>query len=358
MRTIIDVSEFQGHIDWESVKGDGITGVIIRAGYGKGNIDSCLYDNLEGAIAAGFDIGIYWFSYAYTEDMAIKEAEYCHKAIVQYIKYINLPVFFDWEYDSMDWARNNGVYPDRRLITAMNRAFCTNIQSKGYKAGYYVNYDYQKNYVDVEELEGWYKWYAQYTKKQQKSNYIWQYSDTGNVAGISGNVDMNILWEDVEPVQPSTDDKSINELAIDVIDGKYGDDAEREAALGDKYNAVQDRVNELYNLADRVLAGEFGDGDERVVALGDDYDDVQHVVNTILRDSVYECGYRLGGIYKVIATKGLNIRTGAGTEYSKIGVAPYGTEVRVNDVIDKGGEIWADTDKGWMCAEGRGKYIG
>lgn len=354
---LIDVSEFQGRIDFNKVKNDGITGVIIRAGYGKGNPDEQFQNNMEGAIAAGLNIGVYWFSYAYTVDMAIKEAEYCHKAIVQYIKHINLPVFFDWEYDSMDFANRQGVYPDRQLITDMNANFCMNIQSKGYKAGYYVNYDYSKNYVDCDRLSGYYKWYAQYTKKQQKDNYIWQYTDKGRVSGIDGNVDMNVMWEEPDE-KPAPPEKSINELAIEVIDGKYGNDAEREAALGDKYNAVQERVNYLYKMAYEVLDGVYGDDDERVVALGDDYNDIQHVVNLLYKEPVYKAGYRIGGKYRVIAEKGLNIRTGAGMDFSKIGMAPYGTEVTINDIKETGGEVWADTDKGWMCAVGRGKYIG
>ena len=100
MNTFIDVSEHQGLIDWDKVKAAGIDGVIIRAGYGRGNIDKEFHHNINGAILAGIkNIGIYWFSYAFKEGMGIVEASYCKALLKDYKKNINLPVFFDWEYD-------------------------------------------------------------------------------------------------------------------------------------------------------------------------------------------------------------------------------------------------------------------
>lgn len=355
---IIDVSEHQGVIDWSKVKEDGVEGAIIRAGYGKGNLDEQLYNNLDGAVANGLNIGIYWFSYAYTEDMAIKEAEYCHKAIVKYKKHINLPVFFDWEYDSMDYANRQGVEPSKQLITDMNRVFCVNIQSKGYVAGYYVNYDYSKNHVDCSQLEEWKKWYAQYTKKQQKNNYIWQYTSSGQVAGIDGNVDLNTLWTNIsteteKPVNEASE-KSTEELAKEVIEGKYGNGEDREKALGDRYEEVQKLVNEILNLksksvdelAQEVLEGKYGNGKDREKALGDRYEEVQNRVNEIIQNG----GYINGKEYSVLPEVGLNIRAGAGKDNPIRGVLSKGTKVTPSNIIKNGDDIWLYIERGWICA--------
>lgn len=206
---IIDVSQYQGNIDWNKVKAAGVQGVIIRAGWGKGNVDPKFHQNAEAATAAGLNVGIYWFSYAYTVQMAKQEAVYCHSVIGKYQNKINLPVFFDWEYDSMRWAEKNGKKPDRTLITAMIMEFCAKIKELGYKTGYYLNQDYAKNHVDETKLRIYKRWFAKYTTTEQKDCYLWQYTSKGTVDGIKGNVDVNRLWNledavEVAPVQQAT----------------------------------------------------------------------------------------------------------------------------------------------------------
>lgn len=192
----IDVSNYQGIIDWEKVKNSGIKGVIIRAGWGRGNVDPRFRQYAEGAIKAGLNVGIYWFSYAYTVQMAKQEAIYCHATIADFKAKINMPVFFDWEYDSMRWAEKNGHKPDRALITAMTKEFCRMIEECGYTGGYYLNQDYARNYVNEAELRKYKRWFAKYTATEQKDCYLWQYSSKGKVDGISGNVDLDRLWID------------------------------------------------------------------------------------------------------------------------------------------------------------------
>lgn len=188
---IIDVSTHNGKIDWNKVKGN-IDGVIIRAGYGQGNVDKRFTEYIKGAISAGIPVGIYWFSYAYTVDMAKKEAAYCKEIIDKYKDSIFLPVFFDWEYDSMNYAKKRGVNPSKSLITDMNIAFCRKMDDYGYKAGYYGSVDYLTNHIDTSKLNGYYKWLACYGNSTKGLSYdLWQYSDKGKVSGISGNVDMN-----------------------------------------------------------------------------------------------------------------------------------------------------------------------
>lgn len=193
MNTFIDVSEHQGMIDWDKVKAAGIDGVIIRAGYGRGNIDKEFHHNINGAILAGIkNIGIYWFSYAFKEGMGIVEASYCKALLKEYKKNINLPVFFDWEYDSRSYAMRQGYNLTRTEITAIVREFCETMRDAGYQAGYYTNLDYQENIFLTEELTDFKKWLAYYTSEQQTDCYLWQYTEKGFVDGI-GQCDKNLL---------------------------------------------------------------------------------------------------------------------------------------------------------------------
>lgn len=203
----IDVSEFQGKIDWKKVKASGIDAAIIRAGYGRGNIDEAFNDNINGASAAGLHIGIYWFSYAFDDEMATNEADYCDDIIKNYKDIIDLPVFFDWEYDSRKYARKNGVDPSVNLLSTMTRAFCERIEKLGYTAGYYLNLDYSKNYYNENILMKFKRWFARYIKNEQKDCYMWQYTSDGIVDGIDGPVDMDILWEEPCSSKPDKIDK-------------------------------------------------------------------------------------------------------------------------------------------------------
>ena len=196
-KKMIDISKHNGVIDFKKVKADGISGVIIRAGFGMNNIDYRFKANIEGAIAVGLPVGIYWFSYAYNQAMALKEAEYCIAAIKPYKSKISLPVFFDWEYDSMNYAHRYGVYPNKSRITGMTKVFCQRVKDAGYKSGYYLNLDYERNHYDESQLKGFYRWFARPNASATPTNTdIWQYSFNGRVAGISGNVDLDYLLND------------------------------------------------------------------------------------------------------------------------------------------------------------------
>lgn len=193
---LIDVSAHQGAIDWTKVKKSGIDGVIIRAGYGQTTVDKTFKDNIKGAIEAGLKVGVYWFSYAWTVAKAEEEASKCMQTIKAYKNKLALPVFFDWEYDSMDYAKKQGTKPDKKLITAMAKAFCNKLRKNGYSAGVYYNEDYRKNFLDVSQFNGCALWYARYNKTKPSGVDFWQYSSTGKVDGIKGNVDMDEMLTD------------------------------------------------------------------------------------------------------------------------------------------------------------------
>lgn len=265
MKKIIDVSYHNGNIDFAKVKASGIDGVIIRAGYGINSIDKQLTNNIKGAIANGLHIGIYWFSYAYTVTQAEKEANYCITAIAPYRDKIDMPIYFDWEYDSMRYAKDHGANPGKALITDMCLQFCKVIENIGYKAGVYFNEEYKNNYINLSKLKKYSTWYARYTSAEQKGYDMWQYSSTGKVNGISGNVDMNYLYNEsiiqskktttsksktstTKPKTTTTAKKTITQIANEVIAGKWGNGNTRKSKLikaGYDYNKVQAKVNEL-----------------------------------------------------------------------------------------------------------------
>lgn len=195
MKIIIDVSAHQGKINWEKVKPH-IDGAIIRVGFGNNNIDEWFKYNISECNRLGIPVGAYWFSYTFTDDgKAQREAQYCYEAIKPYK--LQLPVYFDWEYDSMKYAKKCGYTPTKAQITNWNKIFIDYMTSKGISAGYYLNYDYSKNYIDRTKLSGS-EWYALYTSKSNRpsGNYdIWQYG-TERYEGIDGRVDTNFLYNE------------------------------------------------------------------------------------------------------------------------------------------------------------------
>lgn len=198
VKKYIDISKWQGDVDFAKVKGD-VDGIIIRAGYGQNNIDAKFERNIKECNKHGIPCGVYWFSYAYTEEMAKKEAEYCLAAIKPYK--VELPVCFDFEYDSVDKAKANyGVTIDKTLATKLVHAFCGTIEAAGYYAMNYTNKDYLNRYFDDSTLK-YDLWIAAWPTKPDPKNPprecgIWQYTSKGSVSGINGNVDMNYAYKD------------------------------------------------------------------------------------------------------------------------------------------------------------------
>lgn len=265
---IIDVSKHQGYIDWQRVAAAGVEGAIIRAGYGQRTRDKCFEQNIVGAISAGIkNLGVYWFSYAYTVEMARAEAITCDSIIKGYKDKLNIGVFYDWEYDSMDKAHAAGAYPDRELITEMNVVFCQMIHDMGYRAGYYLNNDYQQRFIDIKKLTAYRKWFARYCSTPQKDCLLWQYSSKERIDGINGNVDANLLIgridEPQEITQPEPQAKTNEEIAREVIAGKWGNGYERKNRIknaGYDYAAIQAIVNRiLKEEAQRVYTVQKGD---------------------------------------------------------------------------------------------------
>lgn len=200
----IDVSRHQGKIDWQQVAQDGVEFAFIRAGYrGYGNNGTLVEDdrfeeNIQGAIAAGIKVGVYFYSQAITEEEALEEAELVLNKIAPYK--IDCPVVFDVEKVTGADGRMNNISVEER--TRITEVFCQAIENAGYRPMIYYNTEMGALMLGIEALEGYEKWFAAYSDEfyYPYEYKVWQYSQTGRVLGIQGDVDLNIsfvpLWEE------------------------------------------------------------------------------------------------------------------------------------------------------------------
>lgn len=194
----IDVSSHQGLIDWAKVKAAGIKFAIIRAGYGKyeSQVDSRFEQNAFGALSAGLHVGVYWFSYATSPDEAKEEARLCADTIAPYKGKFDFPVYFDYEYDSERYSKEQGITPTQELREALAEAFCMELECRGWRAGVYTNKDYLNNRWSLSALSAWELWLADYTGGPDVSCGMQQTGSKGRVNGISGNVDTDTAFAD------------------------------------------------------------------------------------------------------------------------------------------------------------------
>ena len=195
----IDVSYYQGKIDWEQVKQSGIDFAIIRVGYrgygaeGKMVEDKLFHDNIKGAREAGIRAGVYFFSQATSVEEALEEADFVLERIGKYE--IDMPVVFDWEYVSEE-ARTANVDP--RTLTDCYLAFCGRMEEEGYTPMPYFNSYQSRKMMYLTELEQYPFWLALYSDRMTYPYRVemWQYTDSGKVPGIEGNVDINLMFTD------------------------------------------------------------------------------------------------------------------------------------------------------------------
>lgn len=193
----IDVSKHNGNINWKKVKDDGIKFVIIRAGYGSSTVDEKFEEYIKGAIEEGIDIGIYWFSYAISEEKAKLEAVKCMEVIKPYKDKITYPVFYDFEYDSVSYAKKQGVSINKTKATAFAYSFLKEIEKGGYIPGLYTNIDFSNNYFFKSLQRDYDLWIAQYASRCSYSepHVMWQYSESGRVSGIDGDTDLDYCYK-------------------------------------------------------------------------------------------------------------------------------------------------------------------
>jgi GH25 family lysozyme M1 (1,4-beta-N-acetylmuramidase) len=259
----IDVSAHQGKIDWQKVKNAGIDYAILRCGYGSdiaSQDDSQFARNMAECERVGMPFGVYLYSYANSVEKAKSEAQHVLRLIKGHK--LQYPVYYD-----LEDAKTTGKC-SKALILEMAKAFVDILESKGYWVGIYANTYWNNTYL----TDSWYdtkaRWVAQYASKcTYKGEYgMWQYSSKGKVNGIQGNVDMNYCYVDyptliktagkngykATTVKPAPQPlKSIDEIAQEVLDKKWGDGTDRKNRLkkaGYNYDLVQAKVNELIRI--------------------------------------------------------------------------------------------------------------
>ena len=292
----IDVSGYQGNIDWKKVKNDGVKFAIIKLGTiydeDENSEESTFERNYNECIKNNIPVGVYVYNYCNSIEALKKGANWVLEVLNK--RALNLPVYLDMEDKTI-------VSEGKAALTNQCNEFAKILTNAGYEVGVYANLNWFENYLEAKEFNSNISvWVAQYYKEcEYEGEYdIWQYSSSGKVDGISGNVDMNYLYNEsiIKNADNKPEDKTIDELAQEVIDGKWGNGEDRKKRLeeaGYDYNKVQDKVNSILSipkksietLAREVIEGKWGNGTERKNKLekaGYDYNKVQDKVNELL----------------------------------------------------------------------------
>ena len=243
----IDVSKHQGTIDWKKVKNDDVEFAIIRIGYGGSAPvkDAKFEENYKNARANGLDVGVYIYSYADTLTDAKTEVN----AVINWLggRDLELPVYFDIEDKKQSILGNT-------LRTNITKTFCEMIEGAGYWAGIYANKSWLTSKLNMNELNAYTVWVAQWANTNTyKGPYaMWQYTSDGSVNGISGRVDMNYQVKELggklgTSGGSASSKKSNEEIANEVIAGKWGNGTDRKNRLtsaGYNYDTIQAIVNQ------------------------------------------------------------------------------------------------------------------
>lgn len=288
----VDISYCQEGIDFAELQKADVKFAIIRAGFSTKK-DVTMDKFVADCNKYGIDYGFYWYSYA----MSIAEAKAEANKCVEVIKGLTpaYPVFFDME----EKRQINGLNNATR--TEMAKAFSEIVRAAGFTPGIYANPSFMECYYNKAELVGKYEiWLAHWTNspdKPSKYNYgqtMWQWG----IDKIDGyDIDGDICFKEYSVKSPQAAKKTVDELAREVLDGKWGNGDERKKRLtiaGYDYYAVQKRVNEILyapkksvdEIARKVIHGDWGNGEERkkrLTAAGYDYSAVQKRVNEILK---------------------------------------------------------------------------
>lgn len=283
----IDVSEFQGKVDWEKVKNSGVEFAILRCGYGMNflNQDDVEYErNANECERLGIPYGVYLMSYANTVEKARSEAEHVLRLIEG--RKISLGVWYDIEDNGTSGAIN------KETLTNIINTFCNTIKNAGHRVGVYASLNWLENKIERIIRDNYDIWVAQYYSKcEYEGKYImWQHTSSGKVNGISTNVDMNILYEDLPVINnndnnnPKTNNseivkslqKALNKdyncgLDVDGIIGPLttkavNNNMVRNFTVGEFARWVQERlIAKGYSLNEFGVDGRYGNESEKKV---------------------------------------------------------------------------------------------
>ena len=249
----IDLSTWQKQVDYKKLKDDGIEFAIIRI-ENETKKDTMFEKHYNGLKEVGIKIGGYVYCEAETEEDGKKEAFKAIEIIAG--KKFDLPIFYDMEDSSLL------SYFNKETLTKTIINFCKFLRHDGYHAGVYANLNWFTNYINVKDLSPFYIWLAQWGEKQT-ANFkvdIWQFTSSGQVDGIKGNVDLNYCLRndfEIEVIK-----KSNEEIAKEVIKGLWSNGEERKKKLenaGYNYLDVQKIVNELMKEKEQIYYVKYGD---------------------------------------------------------------------------------------------------
>lgn len=228
----IDISAWQGTrtVDqFKKMKKDGVTHVILRSSFTYMNknpismeLDKVFRNNINNAASAGLKIGIYHYSQAKSTKEAKKEANFTLKQINTYKSKITLPVVFDWEFGgrlNSSYAKSKG----KAYCTSICNAFCNVIKDAGYEPMVYANLSTMNGYLNENIYKKWKIWLAQYNKTcgYNHDMYMWQYSSSGRIDGLSGNIDVNYLFAPIVRVKQDGGKAPDRFKCKDVAKGRY-----------------------------------------------------------------------------------------------------------------------------------------
>lgn len=279
MQKVIDVSYHNGSIDWERVKSAGYH-AIIRCGYGsnfENQDDEQFKRNADECVRLNIPFGCYLYSYAKGATQTISEAEHAIRLCAPYRDVMAYPLFFDTEEPGTE-----------TVSQAHATIFCSRVKAAGFVPGIYASQAWWLE--NLPDVDGYVKWVARWSESEPIVHgwQLWQYSERGNVPGIKGNVDLNYSRYEIGN---HGDVSTVDDLAREVIAGKYGNGEERERKLGARASVVQLIVNRKLTgkwtgidvVAREVIAGKWGNGTARRENLGSAYDVVQKRVNELMK---------------------------------------------------------------------------
>lgn len=232
----IDVSKHQGKIDWKKVKEFGIDFAMLRAGLGTAE-DTTFEYNIINAQKNGILVGIYWFCYALNTMQAVLEANYCMEVLSKYK--INLPIYYDFEYATEDYAKKKNIVYSIKNRTDIIETFCEYLKKYNYNVGIYTNLDYIYSRLDYKRLQKYSLWLAAWLKNNGNAEFsevnpasvtnkynveIWQFGKTPNIKGVNTDCDINYGYFSKNLIQPLSPiiDKDDNKFLFNQTDvGKF-----------------------------------------------------------------------------------------------------------------------------------------
>ena len=269
---MIDLSVWNSmsKINWEILK-DNIDGVILRIGYrgygnsGSLNTDPKFREYADNCVKYNIPFGCYWFAQEITEAESKETAQYIADILKDYK--LSYPVYYDVEYSGAKNNAGRADYLNKDKRTKCTVAFCNSIKQFGYEVGVYASDDWFANKLDYNQIKKYSVWCAKWNTDSgepeippELQHDLWQYTSKGNITGINGRVDISI---DLSARIDNVDiEKSINDLALEVIAGKWGNYPERKYALnnlGYNYELVQEKVNEILDNKITQLTLKVGD---------------------------------------------------------------------------------------------------